>query len=82
MGNPRPLALLVAVAVACVGSAAAHCPHDNLLRCFIRSPTLAITFCSWTAGIYPTASTIYATTTWTPPPEPTSEDPATVTYPE
>ncbi len=49
-----------------VAASADHCPHDNLLRCFIRSPTLAYTFCSWTADIYPTPVTIYSTVTLAP----------------
>ncbi|OAA65626.1 hypothetical protein SPI_02413 [Niveomyces insectorum RCEF 264] len=43
-----------------------HCPHDNLLRCFIRSPTLAYTFCSWSVDIYPEPVTVYSTLTVPP----------------
>ncbi len=59
--SPRRLAA-TAAAAALAGVASASCPHDNLLRCFLRTPTLAITYCSWTVGIYPTASTVYLTT--------------------
>jgi hypothetical protein len=37
------------------------CPHDNLLRCLIGTPSLAIPFCSSSVGIYPTASTVWVT---------------------
>ncbi|KAL1887204.1 hypothetical protein Sste5346_010358 [Sporothrix stenoceras] len=40
-----------------------HCPHDNLLRCLVGSPTLAYTFCSWSVGIYATPVTLYETLT-------------------
>ncbi|KJR87666.1 uncharacterized protein SPSK_07558 [Sporothrix schenckii 1099-18] len=40
-----------------------HCPHDNLLRCLIGSPTLAYTFCSWSVGIFATPVTLYETVT-------------------
>lgn len=40
-----------------------HCPHDNLLRCLVGSPTLAYTFCSWSVGIYATPVTLYETVT-------------------
>jgi hypothetical protein len=71
----------VTLLLALGGGVAAKCPHDNLLRCFIRTPDLAITFCSWTAGIYPTASTIYETTTLYPdePPAATTTRATTLT---
>ncbi|CAK7232331.1 hypothetical protein SEUCBS140593_008226 [Sporothrix eucalyptigena] len=71
----RPLVMLLAGAVAIGEGRVAqprdvansddseHCPHDNLLRCLIGSPTLAYTFCSWSVGIYPTPVTIYDTVT-------------------
>ncbi|OIW23526.1 hypothetical protein CONLIGDRAFT_133007 [Coniochaeta ligniaria NRRL 30616] len=37
------------------------CPHDNLLRCLIGTPSLAVPFCSSSVGIFPTASTIWVT---------------------
>ncbi|RKU41450.1 hypothetical protein DL546_002115 [Coniochaeta pulveracea] len=39
------------------------CPHDNLLRCLIATPSLAIPFCSSSVGVYPTASTVLETST-------------------
>ncbi|CAK7224584.1 hypothetical protein SBRCBS47491_005601 [Sporothrix bragantina] len=55
-----------------------HCPHDNLLRCLIGSPTLAYTFCSWSVGIYATPVTIYDTVT-VPATEATSAGPLPTT---
>ncbi|KAL1858879.1 hypothetical protein VTK73DRAFT_7749 [Phialemonium thermophilum] len=37
------------------------CNHDNLLRCFLRTPTLAAPFCSSAAGVVPTPSTVTVT---------------------
>jgi hypothetical protein len=37
------------------------CPHDNLLRCLIATPSLAIPYCSSSVGIYPTAVTVLVT---------------------
>jgi len=46
-----------------LGRAAAECPHNNLLRCLIGSPSLAIPFCSSSVGIFPTPPTSRTTTT-------------------
>ena len=76
-----PAWLLLAARAGHVAAGTANCPHDNLLRCFIRTPDLAVTFCSWTAGIFPEASTVYETTTltWEDEPEQTETWTATVT---
>ncbi|KAH8911741.1 hypothetical protein BR93DRAFT_921722 [Coniochaeta sp. PMI_546] len=37
------------------------CPHDNLLRCLIGTPSLAVPFCSSSVGIFPTVPTVWVT---------------------
>ena len=67
--NSRNKMKLITVAFAGVALASALpeplakrvCPHDNLLRCLIGTPSLAVPFCSSTVGIFPTASTVWVT---------------------
>ena len=39
------------------------CPHDNLLRCLIGTPSLAVPFCSSTAHVTATTPTVFVTST-------------------
>ncbi|KAJ9133834.1 hypothetical protein NKR23_g10503 [Pleurostoma richardsiae] len=43
------------------------CPHDNLLRCLVGTPSLAVPFCSSSVGIFQTPSTVQVTITPTVP---------------